>query len=178
MYDAIVVGARCAGSPTAVLLARKGYRVLLVDRASFPSEVVNGYYLQRHAVARLKCGGLLDKLRNSNCPPLRTPHLRFGDFSLNGSPPPADDVSGGYAPRRIVLDKILVDAAVQAGAELRESFSLEQLQWDGDHVTGVHTHTKAGTAITESARIMIGADTRARSSPDQLMRSLTTSSPA
>ena len=45
VYDAIVVGARCAGSPTAMLLARKGYRVLLVDKASFPSDVVNGYYL-------------------------------------------------------------------------------------------------------------------------------------
>jgi flavin-dependent dehydrogenase len=158
MYDAIVVGARCAGSPTAMLLARKGYRVLLVDRASFPSDVVNGYYLQQHAVARLKRWGLLDKLRNSNCPPLRTLTFDFGDFSLNGSPPPADDVSEGYAPRRIVLDKILVDAAVQGGAELREGFSVEELQWDGDHVTGVRSHTKAGTAVTESARIVIGAD--------------------
>ena len=158
MYDAIVVGARCAGSPTAMALARKGYRVLLVDRASFPSDVVNGYYLQQHAVARLKRWGLLDKLRNSNCPPLRTLTFDFGDFSLNGSPPPADDVSEGYAPRRIVLDKILVDAAVQAGAELREGFSVEALQWDGDHVTGVRSRTKAGTAVTESARIVIGAD--------------------
>jgi 2-polyprenyl-6-methoxyphenol hydroxylase-like FAD-dependent oxidoreductase len=72
MYDVIVVGARCAGSATAMLLARKGYRVLLVDKARFPSDVVNGYYLQQHAVARLKRWGLLDKLRNSNCPPLLT----------------------------------------------------------------------------------------------------------
>lgn len=158
MYDAIVVGARCAGSPTAMLLARKGYRVLLVDKASFPSDVVNGYYLQQHAVLRLRRWGVLDKLRNSNCPPLLTLSFDFGDFSLSGSPPPVDDVIEGYAPRRIVLDKILVDAAVQAGAELREGFAVEGLQWDGDCVTGVRSHTKAGAAVTESARIVIGAD--------------------
>jgi 2-polyprenyl-6-methoxyphenol hydroxylase-like FAD-dependent oxidoreductase len=78
MYDAIVVGARCAGSPTAMLLARKGYRVLLVDRATFPSDVVNGYYVQQTGGARLKHWGLLDKLRVSNCPPLFTLNFDFG----------------------------------------------------------------------------------------------------
>ena len=78
MYDAIIVGARCAGSPTAMLLARKGYRVLLVDKATFPSDVVNGYYLHQTAVARLKYWGLLDKLRASNCPPLLTLTFDFG----------------------------------------------------------------------------------------------------
>ena len=73
MYDAIVVGARCAGSPTAMLLTRKGYRVLLVDKASFPSDVVNGYQVQQLAVARLKRWGLLDKLRASNCPSTKRP---------------------------------------------------------------------------------------------------------
>ncbi len=71
MYDAIIVGARCAGSPTAMLLARKGYRVLLVDKATFPSDVVNGYYVQQTGSARLKQWGVLDQLRASNCPPVR-----------------------------------------------------------------------------------------------------------
>src|SRR2546421_6116044 len=107
MYDVIVVGARCAGSPTAMLLARKGYRVLLVDKARFPSDVVNGYYLQQPAVGRLKRWGLLDQLTDSNCPPLLSITLDLGEFSLIGSPPPAADVYAAYAPRRIVLDKIL-----------------------------------------------------------------------
>jgi flavin-dependent dehydrogenase len=158
MYDVIVVGARCAGSPTAMLLARKGYRVLLVDKARFPSDVVNGYYLQQHAVARLKRWGLLDKLRNSNCPPLLTITLDFGEFALSGSPPPRADVSEAYAPRRIVLDKILVDGAVQAGAELREEFAVDGLLQDDGRVTGIRSHTRMGAAITESARIVIGAD--------------------
>jgi flavin-dependent dehydrogenase len=158
MYDAIVVGARCAGSPTAMLLARKGYRVLLVDKAVFPSDVVNGYYLQQHAVARLRHWGLLDRLQNSNCPPLLTLNFDFGEVCLRGSPPPAEDIVQGYAPRRIVLDKILVDAAVEAGAALREAFPVESLLWDGDRVAGIRGHTRAGLAVTESARIVIGAD--------------------
>jgi flavin-dependent dehydrogenase len=158
MYDVIVVGARCAGSPVAMLLARKGYRVLLVDKASFPSDVVNGYYLQQHAVARLSRWGLLGKLRDSNCPPLLTVTFDFGEFSLSGSPTPADEIVEGYAPRRIVLDKIMVDAAVKSGAELRERFAVQDLLWEDDRVTGVRSLTKMGTTVAESARIVIGAD--------------------
>lgn len=98
MYNAIVVGARCAGSPTAMLLARKGYRVLLVDRATFPSDVVNGYYVQQTGAARLKRWGLLGTLRVSNCPPLATLNFDFGAFALRGTPPSVDDVAEGYAP--------------------------------------------------------------------------------
>ena len=60
MYDAIVVGARCAGSPTAMLLARRGYRVLLVDRAGFPSDTLSVHYIHQPGVALLKRWGLLD----------------------------------------------------------------------------------------------------------------------
>ena len=127
MYDAIIVGARCAGSPTAMLLARKGYRVMLIDKAIFPSDVVNGYYLHQTAVARLKRWGLLDKLRAYNCLPLRTLTFDFGAFALTGSPPPADDVVEGYALRRTVLDKLLIEAAVEAGAELQERFTVQEL---------------------------------------------------
>ncbi len=158
MYDVIVVGARCAGSSTAMLLARKGYRVLLVDRARFPSDVVNGYYLQQHGAARLKRWGLLDKLRASNCPPLLTLTFDFEDFRLTGSAPPADGIGEGYAPRRTVLDKMLVDAAVEAGVELRENFAVQQLSWDGERINGIRSHTKAGGTVVEQARIVIGAD--------------------
>src|SRR6266851_3534837 len=105
MYDVIVVGARCAGSSTAMLLARKGYRVLLVDRARFPSDVVNGYYLQQHGAARLKRWGLLDKLRASNCAPLLTLTFDFEDFRLTGSAPPADGIGEGYARGALCLTR-------------------------------------------------------------------------
>jgi flavin-dependent dehydrogenase len=159
MYDAIVVGARCAGSPTAMLLARKGYRVLLVDKASFPSDVANGYYVQQTGGARLKSWDLLDRVKASNCPPLLTLTFDFGEVILSGSPPPAAGVAEGYAPRRFVLDKILVDAAVEAGVELRENFDVGGVIWHNDRVTGIRSRTKGGsTAVAESARIVIGAD--------------------
>ena len=116
MYDAIVVGARCAGSPTAMLLARKGYRVLLVDRSTFPSDTISTHIIWPAGGARLKRWGLLDKVAASNCPAIRKLTFDLGPFALTGSPPPADGISEFFAPRRKVLDTILVDAAVEAGA--------------------------------------------------------------
>jgi 2-polyprenyl-6-methoxyphenol hydroxylase-like FAD-dependent oxidoreductase len=158
MYDAIVVGARCAGSPTAMLLARKGYRVLLLDKAGFPSDTLSTHYIHQPGVARLKRWGLLDKVVASNCPPIRQQRLDVGAFALVGTPPPADGVTEGYAPRRTLLDQILVDGAVAAGAELREHFSVQELLMDGERVTGIRGHAVGGAMVTEQARIVIGAD--------------------
>jgi 2-polyprenyl-6-methoxyphenol hydroxylase-like FAD-dependent oxidoreductase len=141
-----------------MLLARKGFRVLLVDKAAFPSDVVNGYYVQQLGGARLKRWGLLETLRASNCPPLSTLTFDFGAFALRGAPPPVEDVAEGYAPRRTVLDKMLVDAAVNAGAELREECPLHDLVWDGEQVTGIRARTKEGSTMTEHTRLVIGAD--------------------
>jgi 2-polyprenyl-6-methoxyphenol hydroxylase-like FAD-dependent oxidoreductase len=83
MYDAIVVGARCAGSPTALLLARKGYKVLLVDRSTFPSDLpFSTHYIHQSGTARLQRWGLLDEIVASNCPPITTFHFDFGAFAL------------------------------------------------------------------------------------------------
>jgi 2-polyprenyl-6-methoxyphenol hydroxylase-like FAD-dependent oxidoreductase len=158
MYDAIVVGARCAGSPTAMLLARKGYRVLLVDKAFFPSNTLSGHYIHQPGVALLKRWSLLDRVAASNCPPILKFTFDLGDFCLTGSAPPTEDVAEGYCPRRKVLDKILVDAAVAAGAELREGFLVQEILMEGDRVTGIRGRTRNGTAVTETARLVIGAD--------------------
>jgi flavin-dependent dehydrogenase len=158
MYDAIVVGARCAGSPTAMLLARNGYKVLMVDRASFPSDTLSVHYIHQPGIASLKRWGLLDQVIASNCPPVRKQTLDVGPFALSGSPSPAHDVAEGYAPRRTVLDKILVDAAAAAGVEVRERFVVDELLRDGDHVTGIRGHAVGGAIATEYARIVIGAD--------------------
>src|SRR5262245_27887104 len=70
MYDVIVIGARCAGASTALLLGRKGYKVLLVDRARFPSDVPHGHFIHRHGPQRLTRWGLLDRITATNCPPV------------------------------------------------------------------------------------------------------------
>jgi flavin-dependent dehydrogenase len=158
MYDAIVVGARCAGSPTAMLLARKGYRVLLLDRAGFPSDTLSTHYIHQPGGAALKRWGLLDQVVASNCPPIRRQVLDLGPVTLAGAPPPADGVAEAYAPRRTVLDQILVEAAVAAGAELRTHFSVQELLTDGDRVTGIRGHAAGGATVAERARIVIGAD--------------------
>jgi flavin-dependent dehydrogenase len=158
MYDVIVVGARCAGSPTAMLLAEQGYRVLLLDKAGFPSDTLSTHYLHQPGGARLKRWGLLDQVIASNCPPIRRNRVDLGPIVLRGSAPPRDGVADGYAPRRRVLDNILVQAAVSAGAELREHFSVQELVMDGDRVRGIRGHAVGGATVTDEAQIVIGAD--------------------
>jgi len=161
MFDAIVVGARCAGSPTALLLARKGYKVLLLDRATFPSDMpFSNHYVHQTGAARLKRWGLLDKLAATGCPPIVKNHWDYGAFTLTGSPPPAEGtVPQAFAPRRKVLDPLLAEAAVAAGAELRDGFSVQELVWENDRVAGIRGRQRNGAAaITEKAKITIGAD--------------------
>jgi 2-polyprenyl-6-methoxyphenol hydroxylase-like FAD-dependent oxidoreductase len=93
MFDAIVVGARCGGSPTAMLLARRGYRVLLVDRATFPSDTISTHWIWQLGTACLQRWGLLDRVLATNCPPFRTMELDLGAFQLIGEPPAADGVA-------------------------------------------------------------------------------------
>ena len=154
MYDAIIVGARCAGSPTAMLLARAGHRVLLVDKSTFPSDKLSTHYIQPSGVKCMEEWGLLDALIATNAPPITTFRVFPGDEVL--MQPPMDGVA--YCPRRYFLDKILVDAAVAAGAELREAFTVDEIVMDGDTVTGIIGHARGGEALRESARYVIGAE--------------------
>jgi 2-polyprenyl-6-methoxyphenol hydroxylase-like FAD-dependent oxidoreductase len=158
MYDAIIVGARCAGSTLAMLLARRNYRVLLVDRATFPSDTLSGHYIQPAGMATLKRWGLFDRVTATNAPLVYKNKFDLGAFALTGTPPAIDGVSAGYCPRRIVLDKILVDAAVEAGAELLESFSVQELLWERNRVVGLRGRTRNGSIVAERARIVVGAD--------------------
>jgi flavin-dependent dehydrogenase len=160
MFDAIVVGARCGGAPTAMLLARGGYRVLLVDRATFPSDTVSTHFIWPPGVACLKRWGLLERVLATNCPIIRTIGLDLGEFQLTGNPPPIDGVAEMCAPRRTLLDKLLLDAAAEAGAEVREGFTVAGLTSSDGRVTGIRGHAKGGREIAEQARIVIGADGR------------------
>ena len=159
MYDAIIVGARCAGAPTAMLLTRKGYRVLVVDRATFPSDTISTHILWPHGAEVMDEWGLLDRLAATGCPPIAH-DLTFdvGPFALKGGVVDTNAGRGGFCPRRTVLDKLLVDAAVEAGAEVREGFTVETLLWDGDRVAGIKGHGRNGVTVEERAQVVIGAD--------------------
>src|SRR5262249_46651424 len=155
MYDAVIVGARVAGSPTAMLLARKGHRVLVVDRASFPSDTLSTHYIHQPGVARLRRWGLLDRLLATDCPPALGLAFDVGPFALRGAPVPIDGVAEGYAPRRTVLDALLVEAAADAGAEVRTGFSVDEIVFEDGRVVGV----RSGDTV-ERARVVVGADGR------------------
>jgi flavin-dependent dehydrogenase len=153
MYDAIVVGARCAGSPTAMLLARAGHRVLLVDRAELPSDTLSTHFIHPSGVARLKRWGLLPRIAAAGAPPIPHYTLDVGPFALRGTPPPIDGVSDAYCLRRTVLDHILAGEAAAAGAEVRLGFPVDGLVTEDGRVTGIRSRDR-----TERARIVIGAD--------------------
>jgi 2-polyprenyl-6-methoxyphenol hydroxylase-like FAD-dependent oxidoreductase len=159
MYDAIIVGARCAGGPAAMLLARKGYRILLVDKATFPSDTISTHIIWPHGAEIMDRWGLLDRLAATGCPPVALDLIfDVGPFALKGGVIDTNAGRGGFCPRRTVLDKLLVDAAVEAGAELREGFSVEALVWDGDRLAGIKGRSRTGDAVEERARVVIGAD--------------------
>lgn len=159
MFDAIVVGARCAGSPTAMLLARKGYRVLLVDKARFPSDTVSTHVIWPHGAEILDRWGLLARVAATGCPPIaRKMVFDVGPFALVGGVTSTNGGRGGFCPRRTVLDKVLLDAAAESGAEVRENFTVEQLLWEGECVVGIRGHGADGTSVDERARVVVGAD--------------------
>ena len=157
-YDAIVVGARCAGAPTAMLLARRGHRVLLVDRARFPSDTVSTHLIHPPGVAALQRWGLVDRLAATGCPPVSRYSFDFGPLVIGGAPPPAGGTGTAYCPRRTVLDKLLVDAASQAGAEVREGFTVHGLHVEDGRVAGIRGSDGPGVPVTERARVVVGAD--------------------
>lgn len=152
-YDAIVVGARCAGASLAMLLARRGRRVLAVDRAHFPSDTVSTHFLWPRTTAALARWGLLDALAATGCPLIETVNMHAGSVAFRGRPEPVDGTSAMYCPRRIVLDKLLVDAAREAGVEVREGALVRDVIRDGDRIVGVH-----GEGIEERASVVVGAD--------------------
>jgi flavin-dependent dehydrogenase len=158
-YDVVVVGARCAGATTAMLLARRGHRVLMVDKSRFPSEVPQGHFVYRHGLPRLKRWGLLDAIIASGCPPVTTLTTHFGDFSLVARDLVVDGVPWGLGPRRRVLDQLLIAAALRAGAELVEDFAVADVLRDGDRVVGVRGRAAgAASEVQVRASLTVGAD--------------------
>ena len=158
-YDVIVVGARVAGAATAMLLARQGLRVLAVERASFPSDTISSHQLQVPGAALLHRWGLLGKLTAAGTPPASRVRFDAGDgLVLDGRFPAHEGVDALYSPRRTLLDSVMAEAAREAGAEVREHFRVTEVTGSGDRVTGIRGSARGGPAVTETARLVIGAD--------------------
>jgi menaquinone-9 beta-reductase len=118
-YDAVIVGARCAGAATALLLARQGLRVLVVEKRSYASDTLSTHALMRAGVLQLRRWGLLDRVMAAGTPAIRHTAFHYGNVVTNVTLKPVAGVDALFAPRRTVLDPLLVDAARQAGADVR-----------------------------------------------------------
>jgi 2-polyprenyl-6-methoxyphenol hydroxylase-like FAD-dependent oxidoreductase len=159
MYDAIVIGARCGGSPVAMLLAQRGLKVLLVDRATFPSDTISTHILWPHGAEILARWGLLERLAATGVPPIcRDMTFDVGPFALRGTIPDANDGRGGFCPRRTVLDRLLVTAAAGAGVEVRQGFTVDELLMTDETVIGIRGHGRDARPVEERSAIVIGAD--------------------
>ena len=161
MYDVIVVGGRCAGASIALLLARRGLKVLVVDKARPGTDLPNGHYIHRQGPGLLRRWGVLDDIVEAGCPPVTQITTDLGDFPLTGKNLMHDGVAVGYGPRRRILDAILIEHAIAAGAEFRPGFSVDDYQWDGTAIVGVRGRAHDnGVHLVERAKITIGADGR------------------
>lgn len=157
-YDVIVVGGRVAGSATALLLARLGHRVLIIDR-SYPSkETLSTHAIMRSGVVQLKRWGLLSRILDHNTPPIRRIVLGFGEQEIGFDFREAFGVDALYAPRRHILDTELLAAAVAAGAEFRQGYRLLDLIFaENGRVIGVEVDVN-GALLALRARFVVGAD--------------------
>ncbi len=158
-YDAIVIGARCAGAATAMLLARRGLRVLAVDRGRYGTDTLSTHALMRAGVLQLHRWGLLEKVRAAGTPTVRSTSFHYGDEIVDVQIKPHDGVDGLYAPRRTVIDKLLVDAARESGAEIVfETKLVDLVRSPHGRVSGVHLRSTDGRDFQVSAELVIGAD--------------------
>jgi flavin-dependent dehydrogenase len=158
-YDAIVVGARVAGAATAMLLARAGQRVLLIDRARPDTEVLSTHAFMRGGVVQLSRWGLIDEVTAAGTPPIHRTVIRYGTDEEVVDIRPSPHTEALYAPRRSVLDRILVEAAARAGAEVRFETTMTGLLRDGDGVViGLEARDATGRERVARAPITIGAD--------------------
>ena len=158
-YDAVVVGARAAGAATAMLLARRGLRVLALDRGAYGTDTLSTHALMRAGVLQLARWGLLERIEAAGTPRVRRTVFHYPDEVLDIPIKPRDGVPALFAPRRTVLDRVLVDAAVEAGADVRHRVRLaDLLRGGGGRVEGVVLEEAGGAACSVRAGIVIGAD--------------------
>ncbi|HYG86008.1 MAG TPA: NAD(P)/FAD-dependent oxidoreductase [Azospirillum sp.] len=158
-YDVLVVGARCAGAATAMLMARRGLKVLVIDRGSYGSDTLSTHALMRGAVLQLHRWGLLPRVAEMGTPAVRSTAFHYGDEAIEVAIKPANGLDALYAPRRTVLDSVLVDAAQEAGATVRHGHTLADLirRPDG-RVAGAAVYDPQGQRLEIATDLVVGAD--------------------
>jgi len=157
-YDAVIVGARCAGAATAMLLARAGLDVLVIEQGVRGADTLSTLALMRAGVLQLSRWGLLDAITRAGTPPIHVTTFHYDDEAIAIPIKSRDGVDALYAPRRTILDPLLADAAESAGAHVAFRVRLKELVRDANgRVTGVLVES-SGRARRITASIVIGAD--------------------
>ena len=159
-YDALVVGARAAGAATAMLMARAGMRVLVVDWEEHGSDTLSTHALMRSATMQLSRWGLADKLRSAGTPDVTETLFCYAGEEVHVPIRPAYGIPGLLAPRRWLLDAVLADAAWTAGAEIRYRTAFQDVIWEHGRVAGAIVSDADGRRSEIRAELVIGADGR------------------
>ena len=159
-YDVVVVGARVAGASTALLLARAGLKVALVDRGSYGSDTMSTHALMRAGVLQLSRWGVLPEVVAAGTPAVEKTLFHYADGdTVQVSIRPSPGVAALYAPRRYLVDRILVDAAAAAGADVHHGVTVTGLlESDPGRVAGVRARTRDGATFEIRAGLTVGAD--------------------
>ena len=158
-YDAVVVGARVAGASTAMLMAREGLRVLLLERAPAPgTDTLSTLALMRGGVLQLARWGMLDSVRAAGTPAVRTTLVHYGEETVTVPIQEKAGVGELFAPRRTLLDRVLVEGAAAAGVEVRFGAAVDGLRWEHGRVTGVDGRDRNGHRFEARAALVVGAD--------------------
>src|SRR5437762_11343363 len=156
--DAVIVGARAAGAATALLLARAGARVLLVDRGVYGADTLSTHALMRGAILQLHRWGVLPEVVAAGTPPVHSTTFSYRELDITVAIEPRFDVEALYAPRRALLDRTLVDAAAHSGADVRHGVRIDDVIVDErGRVRGV-TAIANGRHLRIEADMVIGAD--------------------
>jgi menaquinone-9 beta-reductase len=160
-FDVVIIGARCAGAATALLLARSGAKVLVIDRQAYGSDTLSTHALMRGAVVQLNRWGLIPSVVAARTPAIRSTTFHYGDEAIRVDIKTDHGVDCLFAPRRTVLDSLLVDAAREAGAEVRHGVALSELQFaSSGRIMGASLKDAGGACMTVRSDIIIGADGR------------------
>jgi len=159
-YDVVIVGGRCAGSPLATLLARRGVKVAVAERATFPRDTLSTHIFQAHALAFLDRLGVIDQVVATGAPYTNVVDTRQGDFRFNHpfAMQPGDP-GAAISVRRPLLDPILAGAAAEAGADVKMATTVTGLIQERDRVCGVRVRQN-GSEQELRARLVVGADGR------------------
>jgi flavin-dependent dehydrogenase len=158
-HDVVIAGARCAGSATARLLAERGHDVVVLDRAELTSDTLSTHGIARGGVVQLSRWGLLEDVLASGAPAIRAVTFGIEGRELTREVKDRAGVDLLVAPRRMVLDTILADAAIASGATVRTAIAVtDVIRDDTGRVTGVQARTRDGRNLTLFGRHVVAAD--------------------